>query len=85
MDGLKLLKWRENFISEVQNLQVEYDAMFLNKELSQCYELKNEDFELKQDEGNQTFTLRILNPQLPKQVEDRLQEIFIQTKPEDSI
>jgi hypothetical protein len=79
MDGLKLDKWRNTFTSEVQNLQTEFDAFFLTKKLDEFYTLKV-------DEASQTLLLEITNKdELPKEIEDRLTQIYFRTQPEDSV
>jgi hypothetical protein len=79
MDGLKLDKWRNAFTSEVQNLQTEFDAFFLTKKLDEFYTLKV-------DEASQTLLLEITNKdELPKEIEDRLTQIYFRTQPEDSV
>ena len=79
MDGIKLIKWRDNFNREVQHLQTEYDAFFQSKPLSDFYELE-------EDEGEQNLHLKILHKdELPKEISSRLIQILEQTKPEDSM
>lgn len=79
MDGVKLTKWRENFKAGMANLQIEFDAFFVEKKL-------NEFYRLKVDEVSQNLVLEILNQdELPKEIADRLIQIFTQAKPEDSI
>lgn len=78
MDELKLDKWRENFQVEVQNLQIEFDSFFQTKKLNQYYELKI-------DEVSQNLSLEITDNTLPKDVKERLIDLFNATKPEDSI
>lgn len=79
MDELKLDKWRENFTSEVQNLQIQFDAFFSKKKLNDFYELKV-------GEVTQNLSLEITDKdELPKEIEERLMDIFYKTKPEDSV
>ncbi len=79
MDGVKLTKWRENFKAGIGNLQIEFDAFFVEKKLDEFYSLKV-------DEVSQNLVLEILNQdELPKEIADRLIQIFTQAKPEDSI
>ncbi len=77
MDELKLNKWQRDFDKAAKALQVEYDAYFLPKKFSETYRL-----ELTE---SQSFSL-VINPEsLPKEIENRLKDIFIKTQPEDSV
>lgn len=79
MDGLKLDKWKENFKAGMANLQIEFDAFFVEKKLDEFYNLKV-------DEVTQNLELEIFHgKELPKEIEDRIMETFWNTKPEDSI
>lgn len=72
MDELTLKRWKESFENELQTFQIEYDSFLLQKELHESYLLEL-------DSGNQ-WTLK-LDKHLPRQVRERLEEIFFATKP----
>jgi len=78
MDGLKLDKWQKAFETEAKVLQTEYDAFLLSKKFEDTYQLKI-------DETNHTLSLWIDTQNLPKEIEDRLSELVLQTEPEDSV
>lgn len=78
MDGLKLDKWQKAFETEAKGLQTEYDAFLLPKKFEDTYQLKI-------DETNHTLSLWIDTQNLPKEIEDRLSELLLQTEPEDSV
>jgi len=76
MDELKLNKWKENFEQEAKSIQTAYNSFFLTKKLEELYTIrldKSGEWELQ------------LNEQLPKEIRDRLTQIFLSAKPEDSI
>ena len=77
MDSLKLDRWQKAFEVEVKELQIEYDAFLLPKKFEDTYQLKI-------DETCHTLTLWIDTETLPKEIEDRLSELFLKTEPEDS-
>ena len=78
MDGLKLDKWQKFFEAEVKSLKTEYDAFLLPKKFEDTYQLKT-------DETNQTLSLWIDTENLPKEIENRLSELLLNTEPEDSV
>lgn len=78
MDGLKLDRWQKSFNREVKSLQTEYDAFLFPKKFEDTYQLKI-------DETTQTLSLWLDTETLPKEIEDRLSELFLRTKPEDSV
>lgn len=78
MDGLKLDKWQKSFEAEVKSLKTEYDAFLLPKKFEDTYQLKT-------DEANQTLSLWIDTENLPKEIENRLSELLLNTEPEDSV
>jgi hypothetical protein len=78
MDGLKLDNWRKSFEAAVKSVQVEYDAFLLPKKFEDTYQLKI-------DETTQTLSLWIDTETLPKEIEDRLSDLFLRTEPEDSV
>lgn len=78
MDGIKSKSWIENFNSEVQSLQTAFDSFFYNKKLSKYYRLKVDDVNL-------TLSLEITDNTLPHEIKERLEQILLATKPEDSI
>ncbi|NCI49230.1 hypothetical protein GWC95_04795 [Sediminibacterium roseum] len=77
MDGLKMEKWRTSFEMGVSGLKASYDSLLLHKRFE-------ETFILKTDETSHTFNLE-LDPELPAEVQDRLEKLLIETEPEDSI
>lgn len=76
MDGLKLEHWKENFLKEVKNIQIEYDAFFKTKRLEDYYQLLL-------DESHE-WGLEI-SEELPREIQERLLKLLVTTKPEDSI
>lgn len=76
MDGLKLDKWKENFQREVVNLKTEFDAFFKEKDLNAYYTLHMD--------ASDEFTLQ-LSDELPHEIKERLMQLLLSTKPEDSI
>lgn len=78
MDGLKLDNWQKSFVAAVKSVQVEYDAFLLPKHFEDTYQLKI-------DETNQTLSLWIDTETLPKEIEDRLSDLFLRAEPEDSV
>lgn len=78
MDRLKLDKWQKSFEAEVTGVQIEYDAFLLPKTFEDTYQLKI-------DQTTQTLSLWIDTETLPKEIEDRLSELFLKTEPEDSM
>lgn len=76
MDGLKVGKWQKSFEAQVKSLQVEYDAFLLPKKFEDTYQLKI-------DETNHTLSLWIDTENLPKEIENRLSELLLETEPED--
>lgn len=77
MDGLKLSKWKENFETGLEILQIEVNACMLPKKLYDFCSLKT-------DEENQMLVLEIFNDdELPKEIEDRITGIYEYSKPED--
>lgn len=78
MDGLKLDKWRKSFEEAVAGLQTEYDAFLLPKKFEDTYQLQI-------NETSHSLFLWIDTENLPKELENRLSELLINTEPEDSI
>ncbi len=78
MDGLKLDKWKKSFEAGAKSLQVEYDTFLLPKKFEDTYKLTTE------ETGN-SLSLWIDRENLPKEMQDRLAELLLQTEPEDSI
>ncbi|HNP24885.1 MAG TPA: hypothetical protein PKM63_22640 [Panacibacter sp.] len=78
MDGIKSKRWMENFNSEVQSLQTAFDSFFYKKKLNEYYRIKVDDVSL-------TLSLEITDNTLPHEIKERLEQILLTTKPEDSI
>ncbi|MDB5203293.1 MAG: hypothetical protein JWQ27_2702 [Ferruginibacter sp.] len=78
MDGLKLVQWQQSFLTEVKQLQPEYDAFLLERKFSDTYRLTI-------DATSQSVILWLDSSYLPKELEDRLTELLLATKPEDSV
>ena len=77
MDGLKLSKWKENFETGLEILQIEVNACMLPKKLYDFCSLKT-------GKENQMLVLEIFNDdELPKEIEDRITGIYEYSKPED--
>jgi hypothetical protein len=77
MDGLKLTKWQEDFEKEAKTLQTGYDAFLLPKKFSEAYHLEIT--------NSQWLELVIEKDSLPKEIEERLIDIFNKSQPEDSV
>lgn len=79
MDGLKIDKWKENFEAGIANLQIEFDAFFLEKKLDEFYSLNT-------DETSQNLELEVLHKEeLPPGLADSIIETFTNARSEDSI
>ena len=76
MDGLKLDKWKENFLNEVKNVVIEFDVFFKAKNLDELYSL--------QMDASDVLSLKV-NDDLPHEIKERLMQLLLSTKPEDSI
>lgn len=76
MDEIKLIRWRETFEEEVKNIQVEFNSYFLNRTLDEIYNIRI-------NESNE-WELQI-EDSIPNQIKTRLLQIFLDSKPEDSI
>lgn len=76
MDGLKLDKWKENFLNEVKNVVIEFDVFFKAKNLDELYSL--------QMDASDEWSLKV-NDDLPHEIKERLMQLLLSTKPEDSI
>ncbi len=79
MDELKLNKWRHDFESGALKLEIEFDAFFSNKKISDFYKLGID------DESQNLFLEIIEKEKLPQEIQKRLTDIYSDTKPEDSI
>lgn len=78
MDTLKLNIWQEKFLLEAQGLRVQYDSYLSPRPFEDC-------FVLKIGEVSGTLTLEILDPQMPEDVKRGLEDLFIETMPEDGL
>lgn len=78
MDGLKLTHWQERFLSGAQAVKVQYDSYFRSKPFNDCFALRHE-------ESSGILTLEITDPDMPREIKRRLEELLIASKPEDSI
>lgn len=76
MDGLKLDKWKENFENEVKGVAIEFDAFLKTKGLAEYYSLEK-------DASDEWFLT--VNDDLPNEIKERLMQVLLSTKPEDSI
>lgn len=77
MDGLKLNKWKDDFEQEVKRVDIGFEAFFKGKKL-------DEYFTINMSEVSQNLSLE-LSDQLPGEVKERLEQLFLVTKPEDSV
>lgn len=76
MENVKLNAWRQLFLEEASVIEMEFQAFFDGKRLSDYYQLStNESDEL----------VLSISSGLPNEVEERLQQAFIMVKPEDWI
>ncbi len=78
MDGIKLNRWHQRFLSEVNAVQMQYDSYFRSKNFDDC-------FVLNIDETSETLNLEIIDPQMPNEVKSRLEDLLLTTMPEDSV
>lgn len=76
MDGIKLEHWKQRFNQEVKNVQIEFDSFFKNRRFDEYYQLTI-------DESDELILK--LGDDLPRMIKERLQQILLSTKPEDSI
>lgn len=76
MDEIKLNRWKENFETEMKNIQVEYNSFFLNRELDEIYKI------ILNDKNG--LELKIEN-NIPNEIKKRLKRSFLSSKPEDNI
>jgi hypothetical protein len=76
MDGIKLTMWKDRFNENVKQLLIEYNSFFLENPMQNC-------FEIKMDESAEWEL--IVKEKVPQQIKSRLQQIFLASKPEDSI
>jgi len=76
MDEIKLAKWKQVFEQQIGSLEIEFDAFFVNKPFKDAYNITlNESDEWKIEVGEN----------VPNEIKARLEQIFLATKPEDSI
>jgi len=76
MDEMKLGSWRQRFNEEVVKIQAEFDAFFKSKALKGYYTLTL-------DESNELSL--VISDELPNEIKERLMQVLLTTKPEDSI
>lgn len=76
MDEIKLSKWKQRFEQNVNSLQTEYDAFFQNTSLDDIYSIN-------MDESDE-WQLQVRD-NIPNEIKSRLEQIFLASKPEDSI
>lgn len=76
MDEIKLTRWRNRFEKDINSLQTEHNAFFLNKPLQDIYTISL-------DESHE-WKLQVKN-NIPNEIRSRLQQLFLAAKPEDSI
>ena len=76
MDAVKLKHWKQRFEQEIEQLQIEYDSFLFKENLKEFYS-----FDL--DESDE-WALK-MNPGLPSGIKQRLEKLFLVTKPEDSV
>jgi hypothetical protein len=76
MDEIKLTEWRERFEQNAKDVEIEYNAFFLNQTPDSIYSINlNESHE---------WQIQI-NEKIPNEIKRRLEQIFLEAKPEDSI
>ena len=78
MDGIKLKKWQDRFLSGVQAVKIQYDSYFRSRSFEEC-------FILETDELSETLKLSITDPGMPNDVKKRLEDLLIASKPDDSV
>ena len=76
MDEVKLASWKENFEQRVKDFQTEYDAFFLNSPFDDIYYINL-------DESDE-WQLQTRN-NVPSEIKSRLEQLLLDSKPEDSI
>lgn len=78
MDELKLNKWMKDLDTAAGKLQIEFDILFQDSEISDSYKVEV-------DKETQNLNLVIINEALPVEIKERLNKLLIETKPEDSV
>lgn len=78
MDSVNLNSWQEKFLSKAQGLRVQYDSYLRPRPFNDCFVLKTGD-------KSGTLTLEILDPHMPEDVKQALEELFKETMPKDSL
>ena len=76
MDQIKLIRWKERFTATSKELEIEYNSFFSSYPLGEA-------FTIALDESDQWEL--VIKEDVPKEIRTRFQEIFLASKPEDSI
>ncbi len=76
MDEIKLINWEERFTENAKQLKTEYNSFFSNHSFE-------ETFSIELDESDEWEL--IIKEDVPAEIKNHLQEIFLASKPEDSI
>ena len=77
MDGLKLKQWIEDFNAEIKQVEVQFNT-FAPKDILSDY------YTLELNETSDELSV-VIKSGLPNEFENKIQQILIQTKPEDSV
>lgn len=77
MDGLKLEKWRQDFSSQAEFLQIGCIPFLKGKSLNEVYEIKVDE--------SQNLCIELIDESVPQQVTEALAKLLLATKPEDSV
>lgn len=77
MDELKLNKWKADFLQEMRSVEMEFNSYVKNVDISKFYCLNIK-------ETSDELSLYIKDD-LPTPIKERIEKIFLDTKPEDSV
>jgi mannitol/fructose-specific phosphotransferase system IIA component len=74
MNTIQSAKWQQDFETAAKALQIEYDAFFIAGNIQDSYRLQV-------DERSNMLSLVILNSALPHDMQTKLADLLVQTKP----
>lgn len=74
MNTIQSAKWQHDFETAAHALQIEYDAFFIAGNIEDSYRLQV-------DEHSNILSLVIVNPALPHDMQTKLADLLVQTKP----
>jgi hypothetical protein len=65
--------WIRNFEQEVKSIRIEFDAFFLEKDISKYYSIHT-------DEINESFNIEI-SEELPNEIKERMTAAYLNSRP----